>query len=378
MNMENNKKMGIATIVNTAGAVLAYLIGAGFASGQEVMQFFSNWGSVGGLLEIGIIFVVFLTLTYIGVGYIGRTRNAANVNTLYEIIGGKIIGKVLSFFVWAYNLGCYFFMISGFGNVLNQQFGLSVPIGIAIAVVLSVGTALLGLRKMVDIIGKIGPVVVGFSLILGIVSAFWTFPHISEGAELVQSGAVHVNRAGHSVFLSALSYTGTCILLPMAYVAHLGHDLRGYRYKDTKAVMLSSSFSYSACCVILGLNYLGNIAECSVAAIPNLILANHIIGGAGIVFSIIIILAIYSTMCPILWTCASVLWEDEKSLPYRLFIIACGVIVYFVVLFIPYEALINYIMTYFGYAGALSGVIIVVRYFMLKSQDKKAAATAEA
>lgn len=137
MNMENNKKMGIATIVNTAGAVLAYLIGAGFASGQEVMQFFSNWGSVGGLLEIGIIFVVFLTLTYIGVGYIGRTRNAANVNTLYEIIGGKIIGKVLSFFVWAYNLGCYFFMISGFGNVLNQQFGLSVPIGSAIAVVLS-------------------------------------------------------------------------------------------------------------------------------------------------------------------------------------------------------------------------------------------------
>ncbi len=129
--MENNKKMGIATIVNTAGAVLAYLIGAGFASGQEVMQFFSNWGSVGGLLEIGIIFVVFLTLTYIGVGYIGRTRNAANVNTLYEIIGGKIIGKVLSFFVWAYNLGCYFFMISGFGNVLNQQFGLSVPIGSA-------------------------------------------------------------------------------------------------------------------------------------------------------------------------------------------------------------------------------------------------------
>ena len=263
-------------------------------------------------------------------------------------------------------------------NVLNQQFGLSVPIGSAIAVVLSVGTSLLGLRKMVDIIGKIGPVVVGFSLILGIVSAFWTFPHISEGAELVQSGAVHVNRAGHSVFLSALSYTGTCILLPMAYVAHLGHDLRGYRYKDTKAVMLSSSFSYSACCVILGLNYLGNIAECSVAAIPNLILANHIIGGAGIVFSIIIILAIYSTMCPILWTCASVLWEDEKSLPYRLFIIACGVIVYFVVLFIPYEALINYIMTYFGYAGALSGVIIVVRYFMLKSQDKKAAAAAEA
>ena len=111
-----------------------------------------------------------------------RTREASNVNELYEVIGGKYIGKLLSFFVWAYNLGCYFFMISGFGNTLNQQFGLPVAAGSAIAVVISVGTALLGLRKMVDIIGKIGPVVVGFSLILGIVSAFRTFPHPGRGS----------------------------------------------------------------------------------------------------------------------------------------------------------------------------------------------------
>lgn len=125
-----------------------------------------------GCFEIGVIFIVFLALTYVGVCYIGRTRNAADIKALYEVVGGKAGGKLLSFFVWAYNLGCYFFMISGFGNVLNQQFGLPRPIGNAIAVILSVGTALLGLKKMVDIIGKIGPVVVGFSLILGIVSAF--------------------------------------------------------------------------------------------------------------------------------------------------------------------------------------------------------------
>ena len=170
--METTKKMGIATTINTAGAILAYLIGAGFASGQETMQFFSNWGSVSGCFEIGVIFIVFLALTYVGVCYIGRTRNTADIKALYEVVGGKAGGKLLSFFVWAYNLGCYFFMISGFGNVLNQQFGLPRPIGNAIAVILSVGTALLGLKTMVDIIGKIGPVVVGFSLILGIVSAF--------------------------------------------------------------------------------------------------------------------------------------------------------------------------------------------------------------
>ena len=374
--MENSKKMGVALAVNTTGAILAYLIGAGFASGQEIMQYFSNWGSIAGVFEIGIIFIVFLTMTYISVGYIGRTREASNVNELYEVIGGKYIGKLVSFFVWAYNLGCYFFMISGFGNTLNQQFGLPVAAGSAIAVVISVGTALLGLRKMVDIIGKIGPVVVGFSLILGIVSAFRTFPHLAEGVALMQSGAVEVNRAGHSILLSGISYTGTCILLPMAYVAHLGHDLRDFRYQDTKRIFTAGTVLYTGCCIILALNYIGMIEECATAAIPNLVLANQFVSGMAIVFSIVIMLSIYSTMCPILWTCASTIWSDEKSVPYRLFIVICGVAVYFITLFVPYETLINYIMTYFGYAGAISGAITIVRFFMLWSQDRKTARAA--
>ena len=371
--MENCKKMSFALIVNTTGAILAYLIGAGFASGQEIMQYFSNWGSISGVFAIGIIFIIFLTLTYISVGYIGRTREASNVNELYEVIGGKYLGKLFSFFVWAYNLGCYFFMISGFGNTLHQQFGIPISVGSAIAVVISVGTALLGLRKMVDIIGKIGPVVVGFSLILGVISAFLTFPHLTEGVELMQSGAVQVNRAGHSILLSAISYTGTCILLPMAYVAHLGHDLRDYRYTDTKRIFLAGTVLYTSCCIILALNYIGKISECATAAIPNLVLANQFISGMAIIFSIIIMLSIYSTMCPILWTCASTIWSNEKSIPYRLFIVICGVAVYFITLYIPYEKLINYIMTYFGYAGAFSGIVTIIRFFMLWSEDRKAA-----
>ena len=92
---------------------------------------------------------------------------------------------------------------------------MDIAFGSGLAVVISVFTALLGLKKMVDIIGKIGPIIVGFSIILGIISAFWTYPHIPEGCELIQSGAIEVPHAGHSVLLSALAYTGTCTLLPM-------------------------------------------------------------------------------------------------------------------------------------------------------------------
>lgn len=159
----------------------------------------------------------------------------------------------------------------------------------------------------------------------------------------------------------------------MAFVAHLGHDLRDFRYKDTKFILIAGSIAYIICCVVLSLNYLGNIADCAAAAIPNLVLANRFISGMAVIFSVIIMLSIYSTMCPILWTCASTIWSNESSLPYRAFIILCGIVVYLVTLFVPYATLLNYIMTYWGYTGAFSGIVIVIRFFMLRSQDKRAA-----
>lgn len=372
--MNGLKKMGAWSIINTAGAICAYLIGAGFASGQEVMQFYSSWGSVSGLIEISTIFGIGLTVTYLFTGYIGRTRNAPDVNALYEVVGGKYLGKLLSFFVWAYNLGCYFFMISGFGNVLHQQFGMEIWIGSGIAAFISAGTALLGLRKIVDIIGKIGPLVVAFALILGIASLFFTAPNIDKGCELIQSGQVEVTRAGHSILLSAFSYIGVCVLLPFAFVAHLGYGLREYEFKDTNIVMIVGCIAYLAGCVVLAFNYLGDIANCAPAAIPNLILASRFFSGVGLVFAIIILLSIYSTMVPILWTCGSMIWENEKSLPYRLFIIICAGVVYFITLYVPYQTLINYIMTYFGYAGFFSAVIIVYRGFVFWMEDRKKSA----
>lgn len=41
-----NKKIGLGLMLNLIGAMFAYLIGSGFASGQETMQYFSGWGSV--------------------------------------------------------------------------------------------------------------------------------------------------------------------------------------------------------------------------------------------------------------------------------------------------------------------------------------------
>lgn len=372
-----NKKMSFLMMLNITGALLAYLIGAGFASGQEVMQFFSGWGSVYATLIMGLLTIIFMYSTYTAYAYAGRTRGIADVNGIFEFYCGPYVGKCFSAFVWLYNFGCFFFMVSGFANVLNQQWNIPIYVGGAIAVIISVGTAVMGLKRMVDIIGKVGPIVVGFSIILGIISAFKCYPMIPAGNEAINSGAVEVMRAGGPNFLiSGLGYAGVCVLLVSAYVGHLGNDLKEYQFKYTKMTLGVGAFAYCFCCVLLALNYIGVIEHVSKIPIPNLYLANSIIPAVGIVFAIIIMASIYSTACPIIWSCVSMLIKDESSKKYKLACIIGGVASYFVTFFIPYQQILNVVMTYGGYAGAITAVVCTVRYIMIKTADKKKAMSA--
>lgn len=55
------------------------------------MQFFSNWGSVSGYFEIGVIFIVFLALTYVGVCILDAPARSGHQGPLFyaEVPGQK-------------------------------------------------------------------------------------------------------------------------------------------------------------------------------------------------------------------------------------------------------------------------------------------------
>ena len=142
--------------------------------------------------------------------------------------------------------------------------------------------------------------------------------------------------------------------------------------------MIISSGGIMLVSFLMGLNHIGNIQAAVQASIPNLLLANNVFGGnAGIIlsllFAIIILAAIFSTICPMLWTCASMLAKDDKSKKYKLICVIAGICVYIITLFVPYETLLNYIMTYCGYSGCVVAVVCIVRYFIIKSRDTKEA-----
>lgn len=123
-----NKKIGLGLMLNLIGAMFAYLIGSGFASGQETMQYFSGWGSVWTSLGVAVIALLLSCLAYIAYSYAGRTRGLKDLAGIYDFYAGNVFGKLFQVFAWLFNACCYMFMISGFGNVFHQQWGISIPI----------------------------------------------------------------------------------------------------------------------------------------------------------------------------------------------------------------------------------------------------------
>ncbi|WP_289027457.1 hypothetical protein [uncultured Flavonifractor sp.] len=371
-------KMRIGLLASLAGALLAYLIGSGTASGQESMQYFTSWGSVGGTLTVMVINAVVMFCTFMAYTYAGR-HGTSDLAGVCEFYCGKVVGKLFTAFAWIFNTCCFFFMISGFGSTLNQQWGLPLWAGYLIAVALAVGTAVMGLQGIVNIIGKIGPVVVTFLFLLGVIAAFRFFPHIPDGIVLIKSGQVELLQAGANPVLAGLSFGGCSILLVAAYMASIGKKLAAYKKKYTIILCAIGALAITVTVGILGLCHLGNVEQSATAAIPNLLIANDIFGVAssilGPVFAIIILLSIYSTFCPMLWTCVSTIIKDEKSFKYKLTCILSGVGVFIVDLFIPYETLVNVIMTYCGYTGSVVFIVLTIRWIMVSRKDKLATAS---
>ena len=372
------EKMRIGLLASLAGALLAYLIGSGTASGQESMQYFTSWGSVGETLTVMVINAVVMFCTFMAYTYAGR-HGTSDLAGVCEFYCGKVVGKLFTAFAWIFNTCCFFFMISGFGSTLNQQWGLPLWAGYLIAVALAVGTAVMGLQGIVNIIGKIGPVVVTFLFLLGVIAAFRFFPHIPDGIVLIKSGQVELLQAGANPVLAGLSFGGCSILLVAAYMASIGQGLVAYKKKYTIILCAIGALAITVTVGILGLCHLGNVEQSATAAIPNLLIANDIFGVAssilGPVFAIIILLSIYSTFCPMLWTCVSTIIKDEKSFKYKLTCILSGVGVFIVDLFIPYETLVNVIMTYCGYTGSVVFIVLTIRWIMVSRKDKLATAS---
>ena len=144
------------------------IIGAGFASGQEIKLYFANFGLYG---AIGLIFVS-LFFMFVGekIMLMGYKRKAESYD---EILGygfrckfKKVIDYCLCFFLVATAST----MFSGAGAFFNQFFGLNLAVGSFIITIITFFIVILGIKGIMKVSTFIVPILILLTCVIAISS----------------------------------------------------------------------------------------------------------------------------------------------------------------------------------------------------------------
>ena len=73
-------------VMKYAGAFIAWVIGSGFATGQEILQFFTSYGSYSyGVVVLNLVGFLFLGNMLITTGYAHKKESGFNIFTNYSV-----------------------------------------------------------------------------------------------------------------------------------------------------------------------------------------------------------------------------------------------------------------------------------------------------
>src|SRR5690606_35979959 len=153
-------------ICKIAGAFVGVIVGAGFASGQEILQFFASFGTIGllGCVVSGVMFAL-LSMAFSSMGQ--RPAAPSHKEVIHAMLGrhlGLVFDVLVTFFLFAITV----VMLAGAGSLLQQWLGLPAVWGSVLATVLTILIVCLDVRRVIALIGAVTPFLVFMTIVVAI------------------------------------------------------------------------------------------------------------------------------------------------------------------------------------------------------------------
>jgi uncharacterized membrane protein YkvI len=161
-------KKNWAAAFQIAAVYVGTVVGAGFATGKEIVEFFSRFGFFGfiGILMSGYLFIFFGSKLMRMAAHI----NAKSYQEFNSYLFGKWAGRGINFFMLFMLLGVSSVMLAGAGAVFDEQLGLPKNIGVFLTIFLSFLVMLVGTKGLFAVNTFVVPIMISFSLLLMIFS----------------------------------------------------------------------------------------------------------------------------------------------------------------------------------------------------------------
>jgi len=350
-----NKSVRFAKVLSFCGACIAFYIGAGFATMQEIIQYVASYGSqLWIVIAVNAAIYIYTDLSFATNGSRLKLERGGDI---YKHYCGKYIGGFFDYFSALFCYACFIVMCGGANATAQQQWGLPNGAGAIILTVFVIATVIFGLDGVIQTLGKVGPIIVMFILIVSVISIFNGAGNISENIKAVDNNLHKITQVGNgNPFLSGASYAGFMLLWFASFLAEIGAK---NRVKEVNIGMLFSAIFIMGTMVIASVALLAHIDITAQADIPALILANKISPALAGFFAVIIFCGIYTTSVPLLWTSIGRI-EKEGTKKYKLYTVVLGIIGCVIACFLPYRSLVNVLYGLNGYLGFILVAFMLV------------------
>lgn len=203
-------------IIGLVATYMGSIIGAGFASGQEILQFFILFGYKGLLgVIVATVFFAYLGALVLRLSVQLRT---GNYQELLSYLLGPWAGKfmdLISIFMLVAGLGI---MLAGTGAVVKEYLGLPEWLGIGMAVLVIFLVILRGLKGLLSINIILVPVkLAAVCLIAGLALAHKGLPQ--------ELPYVHQQGVGGHWLLASILYVSFNMIVPLAVLSTMGRSI---------------------------------------------------------------------------------------------------------------------------------------------------------
>lgn len=190
------------------------VVGAGFASGQEILHFFTQYGtaSMVGVAVATILFALFGVRMMV----LGARLRAQSYKEVNEFLFGVRVAPIMNGLVGVMLFGVTGAMVSGIGAVFAEQMQLPSILGMGLTIICGMWIMQRGIEGILSMNTLVVPIMILFTLIL-----------VLYHASAAPQGTIPtppVTRWGSSIF-AAITYVSYNLAMAQAILVPLGKEI---------------------------------------------------------------------------------------------------------------------------------------------------------
>lgn len=348
-------------VLRIGSAFIGIIVGAGFASGKEIIQYFTSFGMLGtaaAILSTALFAYLGMTLTRLG----SRTKTTSHKEVIYKISGpylGILVDAIIVFTLF----GVGVVMLAGAGSVLNQQFGLEPYIGNLLMAVLVIGTVMMNVQRVIAVIGSITPFLVLTIILIGIYSIFTMDSSFAE----LNPIAKDLDTTLPNWFVSSINYVSFNVAVGAAMSLVMGGA-----EKDEKTAALGGLVGGLGLGLMIIISHLAIFSKVDLVAdydMPMLKLVHDISPVLGIFMSVILFGMVFNTAVSMFYAFVA-RFADMHTKKSDVMIVLTVTIGFVLSFMAGFKNLVSLVYPFIGYIGLFLIAALIYAPFKLAKDSR--------